>query len=212
MRISTLIFSCIITCLLTTSAFAHRVNIFAWIEGSTVYTESFFSSGNKAQSSTIRATDKNTGKVLAEGKTNTNGEWSFPLSAEAVRSKDPIVITLDAGQGHASTWTLEAQDFVDSSMPSTTSATPAKSPAASNTTTSPTTSSTSETVTITKAELETIVRTAVQQELVHVKGQLAKLNAQILQPETTVKDIFGGLGYILGLLGLAAFIQYRKRQ
>lgn len=211
MRISAILFSCILTCLLATSAFAHRVNIFAWIEGNTVYTESFFSSGNKAQSSTIRATDQNTGKLLAEGKTNTKGEWSFPLSAEALKSKDPIVITLDAGQGHASTWTLEAQDFADAAMPSTAPTAPEKTPAATSTTSSAPPSST-ETVTMTKAELESIVRTAVQQELVHVKGQLAKLNAQILQPKTTVKDIFGGLGYILGLLGLAAFIQYRKRQ
>lgn len=211
MRISAILFSCILTSLLATSAFAHRVNIFAWIEGNTVYTESFFSSGNKAQSSTIRATDQNTGKLLAEGRTNTKGEWSFPLSAEALKSKDPIVITLDAGQGHASTWTLEAQDFADAAMPSTAPTTSEKTPAATSTTSSAPPSST-ETVTMTKAELESIVRTAVQQELVHVKGQLAKLNAQILQPKTTVKDIFGGLGYILGLLGLAAFIQYRKRQ
>lgn len=211
MRISAVFFSCILICLLATSAFAHRVNIFAWVEGNTVYTESFFSSGNKAQSSTIRATDKNTGKLLAEGKTNTKGEWSFPLSAEALNSKDPIVITLDAGQGHASTWTLEAQDFADAAKPSTAPTAPEKTPAAINTTSSAPPLS-SETVTMTKAELEAIVRTAVQQELVHVKGQLAKLNAQILQPKTTVKDIFGGLGYILGLLGLAAFIQYRKRQ
>ncbi|KAF1075196.1 hypothetical protein [Halodesulfovibrio sp. MK-HDV] len=228
MRLSTIFFAFIITCILTTSAFAHRVNIFAWAEGTTIHTESFFSSGSKAQNSAVTATDKKTGKVIAKGITNSNGEWSFPLSADAIKTKDPIVVTLDAGQGHASSWTLQAEDFADAAV------SVATEQLASTKTTAPTTDTNAQassqtsprtaeqeseqktatpaaTVTLTKTELDTLIRTAVRQELVPIKAQVAKLNAQILQPTTNMKDIFGGIGYILGLLGLAAFMQYRKK-
>ncbi len=224
MRLSTLFFAFIITCILATSAFAHRVNIFAWAEGTTIHTESFFSSGNKAQNSTITATDKKTGKIIAKGITNSKGEWSFPLSADAIKTKDPIVITLDAGQGHAGAWTLQAEDFADTATEPSTS-TEAVAPAANSKTQSAAqpspqmveqpskqkTAATAATVTLTKTELDTLIRTAVRQELIPIKAQVAKLNAQILQPTTSMKDIFGGIGYILGLLGLAAFMQYRKK-
>lgn len=220
MRLSTLCLAFIISCILTTSAFAHRVNIFAWAEGTTIYTESFFSSGNKAQNSAVTATDKKTGKVIAKGITNSNGEWSFPLSDDAIKSKDPIVVTLDAGQGHASSWTLQAEDFADAtteqpaSTKAITSSTDTKTQTSAQKTEQPSeqnTATPAATVTLTKTELDTLIRTAVRQELTPIKAQVAKLNAQILQPETNMRDIFGGIGYILGLLGLAAFMQYRKK-
>lgn len=224
MRLSTLCFAFIITCLLTTTAFAHRVNIFAWAEGTTIHTESFFSSGSKAQNSTVTATDKKTGKVIAKGITNSNGEWSFPLSADAIKSKDPIIVTLDAGQGHAGSWTLQAEDFADTATeqpastntiaPTTDTKVQASSQPSSRTIEQPSkqnTTTPAATVTLTKTELDTLIRTAVRQELIPIKAQVAKLNAQILQPATNMKDIFGGIGYILGLLGLAAFMQYRKK-
>lgn len=220
MRLSTLCFAFIISCILTTAAFAHRVNVFAWAEGTTVHTESFFSSGSKAQNSAVTATDKKTGKVIAKGITNSKGEWSFPLSADAIKTKDPIVITLDAGQGHAGSWTLQAEDFADAT-PKQPASTKAITPAANTKVQTPAqkieqpsaknTATPAATVTLTTTELDTLIRTAVRQELIPIKAQVAKLNAQILQPETNMKDIFGGIGYILGLLGLAAFMQYRKK-
>ncbi|SIN71082.1 hypothetical protein [Halodesulfovibrio marinisediminis] len=220
MRLSTILFVFILTCILTTSALAHRVNVFAWVEGNMVHSESFFSSGNRAQKSAITATDKKTGKVIAKGTTNNNGEWSFTLPADAIQSKDPIVIALDAGQGHAGSWTLETEDFADAPpLPATsTKTTPTSSkPETSVQPQTPvqlstqTNASSSTTVTLTKTELDKLIRDAVRQEIAPLKAQVSKLNAQILQPKTTIKDIFGGIGYILGLLGLAAFMHYRKK-
>ena len=206
MRAASIITALLFTILLATPSLAHRVNVFAWIEGDTVHTESTFSSGKKAQQSNVTATDKKTGKTIASGTTNQRGEWSFPLPPDIAAKKTPIVITLDAGQGHANSWTLEAEDFSNASSPTeepvTASPQHVHQPAATVS---------SETLTVTKEELTRIVRSAVNQELTPLKGQLAKLDAELRQPKTTFKDIFGGIGYILGLLGLAAYMRYRKQ-
>lgn len=204
MRISIFIPALLIACFLSTSAFAHRVNVFAWLDGTTVHTESYFSSGKKAQGSTVTATDKKTGDVIATGKTDNNGTWSFTLTDALIQSKSPIVISLDAGQGHAGSWTIEAEDF--SSVPHT-----AQTPKIDKATPVAPASSPSSSITLTKAELDIIVRNAVKEETAPLAAQLSKLHAEIMQPETSAKDIFGGIGYILGLLGLAAFMQYRRK-
>lgn len=212
MRAASIITALLFTIVLAAPSFAHRVNIFAWIEGNTVYTESTFSSGRRAQHSQVTVTDKATGNVIASGTTDQNGEWSFSLPPEVAASKTPMLISLTAGQGHANSWTLESDDFPDTSVATVDTTTketeitntpqPAQTVTASNT---------QEAITVTKAELAQIVRNAVNQELTPLKGQLAKLDAELRQPKTTFKDIFGGIGYILGLLGLAAYMRYRKQ-
>ncbi|MEZ0575625.1 hypothetical protein [Halodesulfovibrio aestuarii] len=211
MRLPAITLALIITCVLTTSAFAHRVNIFAWAEGTTIHTESFFSSGNKAQNCAVTATDKKTGKTVAKGTTDTNGEWSFTLSADAIKAKDPIIIALDAGQGHAGAWTLEAEDYTDAAPVSAPVAESQSSEVVKAEAPAQKATNNAATVTLTKSELDTLIRNAVRQELIPVKAKIGKLSAEVLQPTASMKDIFGGIGYILGLLGLAAFMHYRKK-
>lgn len=43
--------------LFTSTAFAHKVNIFAYVEGDTVYTESYFPDGKKVESGLVEVYD-----------------------------------------------------------------------------------------------------------------------------------------------------------
>ena len=56
----------------------HKVVIFAWVEGDTVYTQSKFSGGKKAKNSTVVVYDRK-GNQLLEGKTDEKGEFSFKV-------------------------------------------------------------------------------------------------------------------------------------
>ncbi len=60
------------------AAAAHRVNIFAWVEGDTVHTESKFSGGKRVNGGEIVVYDLE-GKQLLSGKTNAEGEFSFKI-------------------------------------------------------------------------------------------------------------------------------------
>jgi len=79
---------------------AHRVNLFAWVEGNTVYVESKFSGGKTVKAGKIIVTDPQ-GTELVKGTTNEKGEFSFTIP-----KKTELKIVLIAGTGHRAEWTI----------------------------------------------------------------------------------------------------------
>jgi nickel transport protein len=87
------------------AALAHRVNIFAWVEGDKVLVECKYPDGTKVKEGVIRVLDS-AGKELLNGKTNAKGEFSFK-----VPKVDDLKIVLEAGMGHRAEWPLSKQDL-----------------------------------------------------------------------------------------------------
>jgi nickel transport protein len=84
---------------------AHGVNLFAWVEGDTVYVESKFSGGKRVKAGKIVVTDPQ-GTELVKGTTNEEGEFSFK-----VPKKTDLKIVLLAGAAHRAEWTVSAAEF-----------------------------------------------------------------------------------------------------
>ena len=84
---------------------AHGVNLFAWVEGDTVYVESKFSGGKKVKAGKIIVTDLQ-GSELVKGTTNEEGEFSFKVT-----KKTDLKIVLLAGTAHRAEWTISAAEF-----------------------------------------------------------------------------------------------------
>ena len=84
---------------------AHRVILFAWAEGDTVYVESKFNSGKKVKAGKIIVTDPQ-GTELVKGTTNEKGEFSFKVPKKA-----DLKIVLIAGAAHRAEWTISAAEF-----------------------------------------------------------------------------------------------------
>ena len=186
------------------SVFAHGVVVFAWVEGDTVHVEGKFSGGRKAKGGRIVVEDMNGNEVLS-GKTDAQGKFDFGLpGAEALK------IVLDAGMGHRGEWTISAAEIeaarsgriseVHSHLPSA-----GKDPDARRTSpaigTQPGVSA---------AELAAI-EAAVEKSLDRKLEPLVRMIADRSQGGPTIKDIIGGIGYILGLIGIAAYVHSRKR-
>lgn len=57
---------------------AHKVSIFAWIAGDTVYTQSKFGGGKKVKGGQVIVFGPEGNQVL-EGKTDENGDFSFKI-------------------------------------------------------------------------------------------------------------------------------------
>jgi nickel transport protein len=91
--------------LFAATSMAHRVNIFAWVEGEKVLVECKYPDGTKVHAGVIRVFDS-TGKELLNGKTNDKGEFSFK-----VPKIDDLKIVLEAGMGHRAEWPLSKQDL-----------------------------------------------------------------------------------------------------
>ena len=84
---------------------AHQVNLFAWVEGDTVYVEGKFRSGKKVKAGKIIVTDPQ-GTELLKGTTDEEGEFSFK-----VPKKTDLKIVLLAGPAHRAEWTISATEF-----------------------------------------------------------------------------------------------------
>jgi hypothetical protein len=141
----------LVGCLLffrTEAVDAHRVNLFAWVEGDTVYVESKFSGGKTVKAGKIIVTDSQ-GTELLKGETNENGQFSFKIP-----KKTDLKIVLIAGAAHRAEWTIPLAEI---EMPAT-----AKKP--------------------------------------------------VPQKRPGIKEIIIGIGCILSLTGIAAYIRKRRKK
>ncbi len=84
---------------------AHRINVFAWVEGNTVHTESFFSDGTKAANARIEVFSPDDA-LLLEGPTDQEGIYVFETSVVA-----DLKIVLNESTGHRAEYFLSASEF-----------------------------------------------------------------------------------------------------
>jgi nickel transport protein len=91
---------------LAVPAMAHKVNIFAYVEGGVVYTESYFPDGKMVENGSIEVLDAS-GNTLLEGKTDENGLFSFPLPEK----KEDLTIVINATMGHKNSYLLQKSEM-----------------------------------------------------------------------------------------------------
>jgi nickel transport protein len=178
-------------------AHAHRVTIFAWVDGDTIHTQSKFSGGKRVYNGEINVFDLD-GNLLLKGNTDENGEFSFK-----VPKNTSLKIELIAGMGHQNEWIVPVEEIgtikQDSSVVS-------DQPEDSNSVLETKTKA-SITVGLTGEELEQVVEQAVEKKLKPVMQMLSDLS----DPGPGISDILGGIGYIIGLVGIGAYFKNRKK-
>ena len=186
------------------TALAHKVTVFAWVEGDTILGESKFSGGKKAQNSEIIVWDLN-GKELLRTRTNKKGEFSFPIPA-----KTTLRVELVAGMGHKAEWTIPLEDIDETAAAqSNRDAGPPPPEPAGNTDPG---HAAHPTASIDPAQLEAIVEKVVTKALDKKITPLTKMVADLAQKGPTMNEIVGGIGYIFGLMGVAMFFSSRKKK
>ena len=225
-----------LTCLLSLSAagpaLAHRVNIFAWLEGENVHVESSFRRDAPVQGGTVVVLDLQTGAELLRGRTDREGAFVFPVPAVA-RQGHGLRIRILAGEGHQNEWCMDAAEFSSltssraaasaaaASTKAAAGATTAPGAAASGTGTVPAASVTGTgiapasstigagaamTAALGREELETIVDAALERHLAPLRRSLAAAS----EAGPDLKDIVGGLGWIMGLVGIGLYFSRRR--
>jgi nickel transport protein len=204
---TTLFLICLTTMFLASPSpvFAHKVSIFAWVEGDMVHTQSIFFGGKKIQNASIEVFDAS-GKQLIEGKTNDNGEFSFRTPIKAA-----MKIVVSAGMGHQGVWNLKASDFESTGRdipypePASSPGMPTiQSPISHTEIPSPPKAHPG----VTSDEIRDIVEKALDKKL----NPVLKMLSESKNRAPSIGDILGGIGYIIGLVGLAAYIGSRKKR
>ncbi|MEJ2660960.1 MAG: carboxypeptidase regulatory-like domain-containing protein [Desulfobacteraceae bacterium] len=85
----------------STAAMAHKVNLFAYVEGGKIYTESYFPDGSPVEAGKVLVYDSQD-KLLLEGRTDKDGLFSFD-----VPKVDDLTIVIEASMGHKNSFKLK---------------------------------------------------------------------------------------------------------
>jgi nickel transport protein len=176
-------------------AYAHKVNMFGYIEGNKVLIEGFFSDGNKPMNCDVIVSDSK-GTELVKGKTDKNGKFSFDIPAIT-----DLHVVLNAGMGHRATYNISREELQGSSSDGIPSAHAAQLSSAVAESTSETESSGASS-NIDPATL---------------RIEITRANAPVIRAMEELKDsvsfsnIVGGIGFIVGILGGSFYILARKK-
>ena len=170
---------------------AHKVNVFAWVEGDTVFVEGYFPGGKKSQDSLVEVFNP-AGTKLLEGRTNEKGEFSFKIP-----ERIDLTIVLTASMGHKNDFIVPASDFQEGASASST---PAQvfAERAEDISAHPADLS----------QLEGMIDRALDRKLAPVM----KLIRDTRKEGPTVTEIIGGIGYIVGLFGLVMYFKSRNKK
>lgn len=199
-------------------ALAHRVNIFAWVEGGAIRCESSFSSGNPARDAKVTATLAGSDTVMGSAVTDAKGRCALPITPELRAAKADLIIEVQAGEGHRNTWTMPAEEYlvapvVEAGKAAATATTQAAAGAAPEgdapKAAAPAASAVgpSAGTAVDEAALRRIVAEAVAEQVAPLRHSLAAMQSG----GPRMADVAGGIGYIVGLAGIALWARSRRR-
>lgn len=188
---------------------AHNVTVFAWVEGDTVHVESKFSGGRRPVAAPVEVYDTR-GNLLLKGVTDEKGEFSFK-----VPRKTEMKVVLLAGMGHKGEWTIPLSDL--EAVGAETTAQAAETNMSSSISPDSIQAKSARPAVggnpvpegyVTAAEIRNAVEGALDTKLKPVM----KLLIETRQSGPSVTDILGGIGYIFGLIGVAAYFRAKRRK
>ncbi len=183
------------------AALAHKVVVFATCTGKTIEGEVYFHGGTAARNVKVTLAGPE-GQVLGETKTDDEGKFTFPVHFRC----DHKVIA-DAGGGHGAEYTVRADELPESlpppeggDQPGGTQPERAEPTAPAPTLHAPTSSPGQENF---EVKMEAIAH------------QLAALRSEFTKyrNELRLRDVLGGIGYILGIMGVVFyFLGVRRKE
>ncbi len=181
---------------------AHRINVFAYTEGSDIVAQGYLGGKTRVVNSVIQIFDSS-GNMIHEGMTNSEGIYRVSKTALGPIS-DQIRIVLQAGMGHQAEYLLALTEGNASSENLLRPQTDSKK------------SSTSEVLTEneTHAVIENLEK-GIDKKLQSLNEKLDHISRKLAENESRgpqLSEILGGIGWILGLFGIWAFCASRSNK
>ncbi|MEJ2183618.1 MAG: hypothetical protein P8Y66_08845 [Nitrospirota bacterium] len=169
------------------AALAHKVSIYAYQEGDEVRATAYFVDGSPCKGCEVGVTDPQTGEELLRAVTDSAGELAFraPSGAGSIR------LIVRAGPGHEGRYTLHLgkRQAEEAALHE------------------------GDKEALGHRHLEELTDAAlaniVSREVEPLRREVVKLRMDMERPG--LGDVLAGVGYIMGLAGLAAYLRYRKK-
>ncbi len=224
-RLKSVAASLALLAVLAAPALAHRVNVFAYVEGDEVVAECSYSRSERVRFGDVEVFDAASGAPLLAGKTDEKGEFRFPVPPAVRAAKADLRIVLKAGEGHQNSTEVKAAEYLSAAptvapdaaaapVPPVSQVAPvaAAGPVAAAPAPGQTLSQTGVQGTaapaLDAAALERIVEAAVEKKIAPLRAIL--VGDKEKGPGLT--EIIGGLGWLVGLAGIAAYFAAKGKK
>ena len=102
---------CLMMLMTVSSVSAHRVHLYAFVEGGEIVADCRFSKKSPAQNARVEVLDAASGKLLVSGQSDAKGMARLAVSPELAAHPVDVLVTLDAGEGHRAEWRIAAVDL-----------------------------------------------------------------------------------------------------
>jgi len=196
-----------LTIALAQPAQAHRINVFATVEGKTINGYVYFPGGGRANGAVVTARAPDDAR-LGEATTNERGEFTIAATMRC----DHTLIAL-ATDGHRASYVVFAAEL-PGDLPAYRSAAPKPS-----TQEDPAADVELDDLDEPLMEMDELIWDAVRGRVAAeaeraVGSQVRPLREQIQRYEERVRlrDVLGGIGYIVGMMGLSFYFLGRRRR
>ncbi|MCX7913462.1 MAG: hypothetical protein N2511_02615 [Thermodesulfovibrionales bacterium] len=177
--------------------FAHRVNIYAYMDSDSIKVEGYFSDGSKCKNCEIEVFDRLTNKIIITGKTDNDGLFSFKKSNV---DSQFLKIILKAGVGHRAFFEMNLKESPKTEKGSENIASDQNKRFDHN--------KLRDIKCLTQQEVETIINEAVDKKIHIFTEQVVHLQKKIDRRGTI--EIIGGIGYIIGVLAVIMYLKSKK--
>jgi nickel transport protein len=164
---------------------AHRLKVFATVEGTQAKGYAFFIGGGRAEQTPWVAKDA-TGSQIARGTTDDEGRFAFAVVPPPASD---ITVTVDTREGHIAFATLPAARFAGGVPSASKAATETPAAAAPP-----------------EASIDARVEAAVQRQVEPLMEQIDRMESRL-----RFTDMVSGVFLILGLAGMALWAKGRRR-
>lgn len=178
---------------------AHKLKAFAAAEGTSLVGYAYFSPGGRPRQVAVTVTEAD-GRLIAA--TTTDDEGRFRIEAE--RRVDHR-ITVDGGDGHVATYTVMASELPDT-LPAGDGPSAATIPALA-VPSAPPSGAISPVLPVPEADWRAFIDRSLSRQIRPLREQI-----DAYQEKIWWRDVLGGIGYILGLGGLAFGLSERRRR
>lgn len=179
-------------------AAAHKLKVFAAVEGQAVRGYAFFIGGGRPEGSAWVAKDA-AGARIADGTTDAQGRFAFDLPAAV---SGDVTVTVDTHEAHIASVRLAAARLRGAAAAPAAPGTPASAAPAAPAAAAPAAAGAARD----DAQLAALVSAAVQREVEPLLERIEVMDARL-----RFTDILSGLFLIIGLAGIGLWARGRRR-
>lgn len=183
-------------CVLAGGVMAHKITVFAYTEGKRVTVEGYFGDGRKAGNAKVEVIGSK-GEILLEGRTDGEGIFSFPVEVPM-----DLTIFVTDGAGHKNSFLLHKEKFqghYHEPEKSTDDVPGEMAPGADRKGAG---------IPLYPGVSEEMLERVLDRKIAPITRELGEMRKIMERP--SLRDVAGGIGYIVGLAGLIFFLLGKK--